>query len=378
MSEYQYYEFQTIDQLLTSEQRAYLGTISSRVQLTSSSAIYTYSYRDFSTNPLKVLAENFDAMLYVSNWGSKQLVFRFPQNTLNPTELKAYLAFDEMSLESSGDYLILNIDFNPEEGDGEWIEGEGILSGLISLRNDILSGDLRALYLVWLAAAINYELNLEDEFTEGDPELIEPPLPPGLQQLTPPLRALIEFIELDPDLVTAAALASPPIVSKSEPYAEWVAKLPIHERNAFLVRVARGEPRVHFDLLARLREVGQGVNAVISSSQPRRSFAEIKNAARQQRKLREQQEREAAERKRLAKLDKLAKRESEAWQEIAQNLAKRSASGYDGAVALLVELHDLALHRNQLSVFEEQFGKIVEPYLKSHALRQRILKAGII
>ncbi len=389
MSEYQYYEFQTIDQLLNSEQRAYLGKLSSRVQLTSSSAIYTYSYRDFPADALKVLAENFDAMLYLSNWGSKQLVFRFPDNALNPTELKAYFAFDEMTLESIGDYLILNIDFNPEEGTGEWVEGEGILSGLIALRNDILAGDLRALYLVWLQAALYYEESLldeeltdeeseDDELEEGDPDLIEPPLPAGLQQLTPALQTLIEFIELDIDLVTAAAEASPPLVSKSEPYAEWVAKLPIHERDAFLVRMARGETRVHIDLLTRLRQVGQGSGTVVSSSQPRRRFADIKSAARQQRRLREQKEREAAERKRLVQLDQLAKRQSEAWREVAQNLAKRTASGYDSAVALLVQLHDLALHRNQQAAFEEQFGKVVGPSLKSNALKQRLREQGLI
>jgi hypothetical protein len=383
MSEYQYYEFQTIDQPLNAEQRAYLSTLSSRVQLTSSSAVYTYSYSDLPANPLQVLADHFDAMLYVANWGSKQLVFRFPQNALNPDELKAYLAFDEMSLESSGDYLILNIDFNPEEGTGEWIEGDGMLSSMIALRNDILDGDLRALYLVWLQAALNYELMLSDEEVEeedllddelegGDPELIEPPLPPGLQQLTPALTALIEFIELDTDLVAAAAQASPPLVSKSEPFEEWVTKLPIHERNAFLVRFARREPRVHIDLLTRLREVGQSGGALISTSQPRRSFAEIKSAARQQQQIRQQKEHEAAERKRLEKLDKLAKRQKEAWLEVAQNLAKRNASGYDTAVALLVELHDLALHRKQQEAFEGQFGEIVGPYLKSSALQQRM------
>jgi hypothetical protein len=225
---------------------------------------------------------------------------------------------------------------------------------------------------------IDEEDLLDDELAAGDPELIEPPLPPGLQQLTPAHRALIEFIELDTDLVAAAAQASPPLVSKSEPYEEWVTKLPIHERNAFLVRFARREPRVHIDLLTRLREVGQGSGALISTSQPRRSFAEIKSAARQQRQLRQQKEQEAAERKRLAKLDKLAKRQNEAWLEVAQNLAKRNASGYDTAVALLVELHDLALHRKQEEGFEEQFGEIVGPYLKSSALQQRLRNKGLL
>jgi hypothetical protein len=390
VSEYQYYEFQSIDQPLDAKQMAYLRTLSSRVQLTSSSAIYTYSYGDFRTDPLQVLADHFDALLYVTNWGTKQLAFRFPAGALNPTELKAYFAFDELSLESVGEHAILNINFNPEDGGewGEWIEGEGLLGTLVALRNEIVAGDLRALYLVWLKAALNYELTLvaeeivdeevlDDELAGGDPELIEPPLPPGLQQLNAPLMALVEFLELNADLVTAAAEASPPLIAKSEPYEEWVTRLPIHERDAFLVRVVRRDPRVHFDLLTRLREVGAGVNAVISTQLPRRHFVEIKSSARQHRQLRQQREAEAAERKRLAKLDKLAKREPEAWQEVAQNLAKRTASGYDTGVALLVDLHELALHRNQPKLFEEKFGEIVGPYLKSSALQQRMRNKGL-
>jgi hypothetical protein len=395
MSEYQYYEFQTIDQPLTAEQKAYLHTLSRRAQVTSSSAIYTYSYSDFPADPLKVLKENFDAFLYVANWGSKQLVFRFPKNALNQAELKAYWAFDEMSLESAGDYQILNIGFFPEEATGEWIEGEGLLSALIPLRNEIMAGDLRALYLVWLQAAINYEASLfydeedideeeidDEEFEElsegGDPELIEPPLPAGLQQLTPSLRTLIEFLEIDPDLVSAAAQASPPWVAKNEPFEEWVTKLPIHERNAFLVRLARRDPRVQIDLITRLHEVGQGVGAVIATSQSRRRFSDIKAAAGEVRKHRQQKEREAAERKRLAELDKLAKRENEAWREVGEQLAKRTGASYDAAVALLAQLRDLAVHRNQGAAFDERLGEVAGPFLRSQPLQERMRRQHLI
>src|SRR5690606_11076987 len=155
--------------------------------------------------------QHFDAFVYVTNWGTKQLAFRLPHNALDPDELKAYLAFDEVSLESSAEHTILNIYFSLEDGTGEWIEGEGLIDSLVPLRDDLLRGDLRALYLVWLQAAIEYEASLYDEREiEGEEEfddLLEPPLPPGLQQLIRPVRALIEFLEIDPDLVTAAAQA---------------------------------------------------------------------------------------------------------------------------------------------------------------------------
>lgn len=389
MSEYQYYEFQAIDQLLSAEQQAYLRKLSSRVELTSRSAIYTYSYSDLRVAPLELLKQHFDAFLYLANWGSKQLAFRFPRNMLNQDELKAYFAFDEMTLESSGEHMILNIEFNPEGGYGEWIEGNGILGSLIPLRDDLLRGDLRTLYIAWLKAALWYEETLNDEYDEeeedsddelerGDPDLIEPPLPTGLQELTPALQALIEFLGIDEDLVMAAAQASPPLKSTDEPYEEWVANLSLEERNTFLVRLARGEARVYTDLLSRLREVGNGSKTAELSNQPRRAFSEIKAAAREVRERRLEEKRKADERKRLADLEKLANRESEAWQEVAYQLNLRTGLGYDAGVTLLAQLRDLAVHRNQRAVFDQRLGEIAGPYLKSKPLQERMRKQKLL
>ena len=76
MSEYQYYEFQAINRPLTEEQQTYMRSLSSRVELTPTRAVFTYSYGDFRGNPLAVLEAHFDALLYLANWGSKRLAFR--------------------------------------------------------------------------------------------------------------------------------------------------------------------------------------------------------------------------------------------------------------------------------------------------------------
>jgi hypothetical protein len=79
MSEYQYYEFQTIDRPLTAEQQSAMRRLSSRVDLSASRAAFNYSYGNFRGEPLKVLEQHFDALLYIANWGSQQLAFRFPK-----------------------------------------------------------------------------------------------------------------------------------------------------------------------------------------------------------------------------------------------------------------------------------------------------------
>jgi len=57
MSEYQYYEFLAIDRPLSAEDLAYVRTLSSRVQPTSTQAVFTYSFGDFRGDPLSARSD---------------------------------------------------------------------------------------------------------------------------------------------------------------------------------------------------------------------------------------------------------------------------------------------------------------------------------
>src|SRR5262245_30182651 len=123
-SEYQYYEFLALDRPLSAEDMAYVRTLSRRVQPTATQAVFTYSYGDFPGHPLKLLAKHYDAMLYLANWGSKQLAFRLPKTAIDQQALQPYYyGVEEIELTTVGEHVILNIAFNDEEG-GDWIEGE--------------------------------------------------------------------------------------------------------------------------------------------------------------------------------------------------------------------------------------------------------------
>lgn len=377
MSEYQYYEFQTVDRPLSAEQQAAVRTLSRRVQLSASRAAFNYAYGDFPGDPLEVLEQHFDIMLYIANWGSKQLAFRFPKGTLSVEQLQPYLLGEEESyvgdLRTTPQHLMLNLEIREEEGYG-WIEGEGLLDPLIPLRDAILCGDLRTLYLFWLRSAAERAGYANDD--EEAEELIEPPVPPGLGQLDPALQAFVEFFAIDLDLIAAAAEASPGLKATREPLEQWVTLLPDTERNAFLVQVARGEPHVGLALLQRLRDVG-GASAAPAVS-ARRTFAELQAAAQRQQQLRLQRERAAAEQARLAKLEALARREAQVWASIPGLLAKRTASGYDEGVALLAELRGLAEHRGQRATFDARLAEVTAPYAASPALQRRLKENRLV
>lgn len=179
MSEYQYYEFQAIDRPLAAEEQQTVAQLSSRVAPHPWSAVFVYHWSSFRGNSKEILAKYYDAMMYMANWGSRRIMFRFPQSALDLERVTAYcqplIVEDYISWSTVGEHVILNIEFHDEEGGG-WVDGEGWLPAMLSLRDDILRGDYRALYLAWLKT-----LQWED-LLDSVPE---PPVPPGLNELTP-------------------------------------------------------------------------------------------------------------------------------------------------------------------------------------------------
>lgn len=375
MSEFQLYEFLALDRSLSSEDLANVRALSKRVQLTSSHAMFTYSYGNFPAEPLDVLAKYYDVMFYLANWGSKQLAFRFPKNALDQEALKPYYyGIDEIELTTAGQYTILNIAFHEEEGLG-WIQEEEHLAAFAPLRNDILSGDLRVLYLAWIASAQRGGFINEDD-PEAENDLVEPPVPPGLGELTAPLRAFMAFFEIDQDIVGAAAAASPALKVSQEPLERWVELLPEAERNSFLVRAAQGEP-IGAELLQRLRKLGGGTGRSASEA-PRRRYSELVAASQEVKHKRQEHERKAAERAHAAKMEAFAPQAEQVWAKVPQEIARRTASGYDQATAYLVQLRELAVYRGERAAFDARLNDLIMSHDTSVALLRRFREKKLI
>ncbi|MBM4465940.1 MAG: hypothetical protein FJ014_10385 [Chloroflexi bacterium] len=382
MSEYQYYEWQTLDRPLTPEERAAVNELSSHIEVSSSQAVVTYSWGNFKHDPRQVLARYFDAFLYLANWGSKRLAFRFPKGLLDPKQIEPYLWEYCIDLKPVGNYLILDISLDEEEG-SDWIEGEGWLSSLSRLRDDLLEGDYRALYLAWLRAA---------ELQDTDDAELEPPVPPGLSELSPPLTSFVELFDLDEYLLQAATEASPQRQSAPAiPPEEAIARLSPAERDAFLMRLARGEAHLSLTLNRRLQELvgasprppagggtapvdgGRGVAAA-----PRRMWGELWATADQLRREAKRRAAEAAEARRIQELQAFAPREAEAWRDVVALIEEKKPASYDKAVALLVRLRDLADYQGRLADFQTRVADLQERYANRPALRDRLQRARLV
>jgi hypothetical protein len=180
------------------------------VQLTATNAQFVYNYGDFRGKPEQVLDRCFDLMVYVANFGVRQLMFRLPKALLDSTIFEPYCVEDFISIETTPRSLILNIQIVRKDYYG-WLEEEEYLADLVPLREDLLKGDLRVLYLAWLAAGF------AEENTHAPEESIEPPVPANLKKLSPALKGFAELFQVDQDLITAAAEASAVVQSQTVP-----------------------------------------------------------------------------------------------------------------------------------------------------------------
>lgn len=371
MSEYQFYEFQSIDRPLTQKEQKEIGSWSGRTTPTSTHAIFTYSYSDFPKSPEKVVEKYFDAMLYITNWGTKRLMFRFPRSIINTEVFNPYCLFDSVSTSVTDDYIILDICIDNEEGGGEWVEGEGCLSSLIMLRNDILNGDYRMLYLAWLKS-INIEPDIED-FEEE----LEPAVPDNLGNLSAPLQSFIEVFEIDNDLICAASKGSASNPDSTlHDIEKLITKLTEKERIDFLIRFAKGEPHANLYLQKRLRNLSLEKIKINEPSQKRIIGALLKTAREifEHKKEKKQQQAELA---RIRKFQELEKQEAELWEQAIGSINTKSPKSYDEAVKILKDLRDLARYQKKIEQFKVKINKIHKDFSRLSGLKSRLNHAGL-
>jgi hypothetical protein len=380
VSEYQYYDFRALDRPLTRNEMAALRSISTRAAITATSFTNRYEWGDLKANPSKLLEKYFDAFVYVANWGTHEFYIRLPQGSVDYKLLKAMVPGESLRVRKTAKFVIVEFGFELE-WDGE-DDGTGWMASLMPLRSDLLRGDLRCLYLGWLRCAQDGGLD------EGK---LEPPLPAGLEELSGPLHALIEFLEIDEDLVEVAAQASKPLTAgpSRRELSAWIRGLPEEDKNELLISGAgdRGE-RWRNDLVRRFRRTNLQQTSDALATSERRKAGDLLAAAHARGKerarlLNEQRTAEAAKRtaedlaNRARYLDQLGRRQLEIWKQVAAHVQTRQPKDYDRAVSLLTDLHDLAVCRGQTAGFQTALEKIRQVHAAKESFLRRLAKANL-
>ena len=379
MSEYLYYDFKAIDHALTKTEMAALRAISTRAVITTTSFTNHYEWGDLKADPLKLLEKYFDAFVYVANWGTREFHLRLPQELVDFKHLKSILPGKSTCVRSAEQFVIVSFE-SEVESDDDWDDGTGWMGSLVSLRSDLLRGDLRCLYLGWLMLA-------QDDELPGDG--LEPPVPAGLRELSAPLDSLIEFLGIDGDLVEVAASASAPLKegpSRKE-LATWVRGLPANERDDLLVDfLSEPSERYRLEFLQRF----QRENAVAAShgATVRRTVKDLLKASRVRAEERVRQlsaKRAADEARKKAKdeadravyLEGLAKREKAVWKQVEEYIEQRQPKAYERAVILLVDLHDLAIRQEDETGFQWTMEELRKTHSAKGAFLRRLAKVNL-
>ena len=381
MSEYQYYEFLAIDRPLNSAEIKRLRKLSTRAEITATRFTNTYHWGDFHGSPENMIEKYFDAHVYVANWGSYHFVLRFPRGMIDEDLLPSYCIDDPFSFRTTDEHIIIGWYLDSEDG-GEWVsEGEDWMSQLIQIRNEIEQGDYRSLYIGFLLAI---SIGLPDEDT------MEPPVPPGLASPTATQQSLINFLEIDEDLVAAAATASEPLTPRTDQIKDMracIEQLQYDEMKQMLLRVLSGESRgVESELHRRYNQFLQQSRPADAEDgkHPRRIVPELfalVEAARQKRLELEaralERKRAAEERKRRKYLAELATQFPENWEKVEGLAERQIASSYAEAVDLLMDLSDAYDQMGCTREFVTQFSQFLSRHQRRTALIRRMKEAGL-
>jgi len=381
MSEYQYYEFVAIDKPLTPKQMAELRAYSSRASISPTRFVNDYQWGNLKGDPVDWMRRYFDAHVYVANWCTCLLYLRVPKNVFDAETLRAFKTKSVFSVEQTKTHWLLEWGLDESANYDSFAEedGRGWMGRLAPLRDELLRGDMRPLYLGWLAGVSAGEV---------DEQAIEPQPPPGLSRLTATQQSLAEFLEVDEDLLAAAGLAdqqgSKPDSESDVELDVWIADLPAAEKTAMLKLLLSGnaqqaERKMKLRFLAWQRE-----RQPTKKTAARRTVAELQKLAASAAEARNRQE--AVQRKRT-EAERQAKRETYlrtlaadfdlCWQ-AADKLAERGiASAHDEVKRALVDLSEAYALCAARADFDRQLVQFMARHGKRGALVRRLADAGL-
>jgi len=394
MSEYQYYEFAAVDQLLTEQAQSELRSRSTRATITASCFINEYHWGNLKGEPLDWVERFFDAHVYSSSWGNCRLLLRIPRDVIDAkvildcVDTPGHSASASMptafEVNRTAQHSILDWAFNDDSGEHarfyEQADGPGWMARLLPLRDELLRGDTRSLYLGWLARLVNGELRDSDR---------EPSLPNGLQTLTPAQASLAEFMMLDPDWLAAAAETSPPLLADVDDDARfepWLLELTAAEMRDALRQLLRGNAQeTERGLRTRFLNWDRTRNPGRAEPVTRRTVAEIdarRDAARALRLRRERAANDAAEVRRIAErrryLDSLIEHESMTWERLDTKLQRGSGHAYGAAFQLLQDLAEAYACVKNDAAFRRGLVRLMAKHGNRGAWVKRLMNGGFM
>jgi hypothetical protein len=376
--EYKYYEFQAIDRPLDDRQVGELRRLSSRARITQTTFVNDYQWGDFRGDPQWLMERYFDVFLHFSTLGTHELMMRLPVRLVDLETVRQYCVGGAASARVHNDSVIVDlVSEQAKDGWEAWYEdGRGRTASILPVREELVSGDRRALYLCWLLCVQQGQV---------EEKAVEPRVPAGLRSLTAGLASFADFLRIDGDLIAEAAGDSNELAeSSAADVASWARNLSVSDKDALIDGVLRGDSHLRAELLRRYGSRNSETNEADAA---RRTAGELLEAAASRRQKREgvaagrlarpgsYEERAADARERY--LDALLLREDETWHQVSSLIGTTKSSSYNAAVRLIEDLRVACVRAGREEVFDQRIRALRRRHARKPSFLARLDKAGL-
>lgn len=378
MSEYQYVVFQAVDGPLTDKQLEFARRQSSRADVTRWSLSCEYDYSSFRGDVDALLRGGYDVYLEYTNYGTRVIKLRLPHGMpFDKSVWSNYVDGERLiwKKDGKGSGGILALEPFYDSNDREhWWDARPYLDAAIRVRELLIGGDLRALYLLWLCAA--------DDDNYDPAEMIEPPVPHGMAALRADCGDFLDFFGLDPFIldVSGKDLPEAPADDSRDRAAQWVDALNESAAKQLLLQLLLEDtPAEKARLLAEIRD--SQVSTAWPTSVKGRSLEELWRESLQ---LREKEDaREArlakakAERERASRLNALRKDPDKWLRETEQLVEARSTANYETTADILKDLREAIGGAEGDKIALQQAANLVKQHPTLSRLKSALRKRGL-
>lgn len=386
MSEYQYVVFQAVDGPLNDKQLEFAQRQSTRAEVSRWSLSVEYHYSSFRGDVDGLLQRGYDVYLQYTSYGNREIKLRLPRGMPCAKSVwSRYVDGERLNWKSDakGSGGILTLRPFHEAGDLEEVwETQKYLDAAIHVRERLMCGDLRALYLLWLCAA-------DDDY--NDPaEMIEPPVPHGISGIAAHCGQLLWFFGLDPLLLAAAGkdVETAPTDESQDHAARWVKALGEQPAKDLLLRLLIGDTAsIKASLLAEIRDSQAPDGWPTSDKQ--RTLDELRQKmatlraeedAQQARKAQAKAKREAAkaERERADRMQEMLKDPDKWLREAEQLVDTRGTDNYQAAAEILNDLREAVGGDEGDKIARRYAANLAKKYPTLNRLKSSLRKRGLL
>lgn len=387
MSEYQYVAFRAVDRPLTDRELAFAKKQSTRAEITRWSFQNVYHYGDFHGDAKGLLRHGYDAHLHYANFGVRRIALRLPGGLPFPKQVwSKYIGIGELTWmkDPKGKGGILSLDPFHEPGEIEeiWDPGD-YMDDIVEIRRRLVAGDSRALYLLWLCAALDEQ--------SVSPDVIEPPVPGGLAECVESCQAFLEFFGLDPLILVAASKGAPPAPAEQDQeqqFATWIDGLSESESKRLLRKLlVEDTTAVKAQMIAAIRTseapsdwpivaLGRSFRDLLDRTQTLRAGHD----AKQQKKREAAARREAAkqERERQDRMTEMVK-DPKKWLRNADELVgARGTQNYEAAAEILADLREAVGGDEGEQIVRKHAAHLAKKRPTLNRLKSSLRKRGLL